>query len=187
MLPVPRQPLVEGDFALRSWREDDAPALTNICRDDAIARWTRAPANYELDDALAYIGRSEDERRSGRGAYFAVVGAADDRLLGACDLRISPADPLVGEVGFLLGADARGRGVAARAVRLLAQWGFDELGLARVELLTHPANHAAIAVAERAGFVREGLLRAYREKHGTRQDRVVFSRLPADPARAATR
>jgi RimJ/RimL family protein N-acetyltransferase len=187
VLPIPRQPLVEGDIALRSWREEDAPALTNICRDDAILRWTRAPANYGLDDALAYIGRSEDERRSGRGAYFAVVGAVDDQLLGACDLRLSPADPLVAEVGFLLGAHARGQGLAARAVCLLAQWGFDELGLARVELLTHPANYAAIAVAERAGFVREGLLRAYREKHGTRQDRVVFSRLATDPARAAAR
>jgi hypothetical protein len=56
VLPVLRQPLVEGDIALRSWREDDAPALANICRDDAIARWARAPANYELEDALAYIG-----------------------------------------------------------------------------------------------------------------------------------
>jgi RimJ/RimL family protein N-acetyltransferase len=48
--------------------------------------------------------------------------------------------------------------VAAQAVRLLTQWGFDELGLERAELFTHPANHAAIAVAERAGFVRVDLL-----------------------------
>ena len=82
----------------------------------------------------------------------------------------------------MLGAHARGRGFAARAIRLLVQWGFTELGLARVTLLTHPDNHAAIAVAERAGFTREGLLRAYREKHGTREDRVVFSLLPTDPA-----
>ena len=72
-------------------------------------------------------------------------------------------------------------------MRLVAQWGFDQLGLARVELLTHPANHAAIAVAERAGFAREGLLRAYREKHGTRQDRVVFSLLSSEAGATPTR
>lgn len=179
-LPLPSQPLICDDIALRPWCEDDAATLAILCRDDDIARWTNAPSDYREADGRSYIRRVEEERRAGRGVYYAVVDAASDRLLGACDLRISPADPHVGEVGFLLGAHARGRGRMARAVRLIARWGFEELGLRRIEVLVHPENLAAARVAESACFTREGLLRAYREKHGEREDRVVFSLLPAD-------
>jgi RimJ/RimL family protein N-acetyltransferase len=55
---------------------------------------------------------------------------------------------------------ARGRGVMTRSVGLLAGWGLHGLGLARIEILTHAHNHRSVAVAQRAGFRREGLLRS---------------------------
>jgi RimJ/RimL family protein N-acetyltransferase len=75
----------------------------------------------------------------------------------------------------MLGEAARGRGVMTQAVRLLAQWAIEELGVAQIEIFAHPENLASIAVAERAGFVRECLLRGYRVKKGRREDRVVLS------------
>jgi RimJ/RimL family protein N-acetyltransferase len=61
-----------------------------------------------------------------------------------------------------------------RSVRLLAGWGLHRLGLARIEILTHPENHRSVAVAERAGFRREGLLRGYRENGGERQRLIIW-------------
>jgi RimJ/RimL family protein N-acetyltransferase len=58
-------------------------------------------------------------------------------------------------VGYLLAARARGRGVATCATRLLARWGFDRLGLERLELTCGPDNVASQRVAERCGFTRE--------------------------------
>ena len=73
----------------------------------------------------------------------------------------------------------RGRGVATRALRLLSDWALspDGLGLARVQLTTDVDNPASQRVAERAGFEREGVLRAYVEHQGARRDMVVWSRL----------
>jgi len=47
------------------------------------------------------------------------------------------------------------------AVRLVAGWAFGALGIERLNLLTMPGNAPSQRVAERAGFSREGLLRAW--------------------------
>jgi RimJ/RimL family protein N-acetyltransferase len=60
-------------------------------------------------------------------------------------------------------------------VSFVQRAGTEELGVAQIEMFTHPENLASIAVAEQAGFVRECLLRGYRVKKGRREDRVVLS------------
>jgi RimJ/RimL family protein N-acetyltransferase len=67
-------------------------------------------------------------------------------------------------------------------VRLLAPWALRELRLARLALLTDVDNAASQRVAERAGFTREGILRAYEERKGQRHDVVSYSLVPADLA-----
>jgi RimJ/RimL family protein N-acetyltransferase len=83
-------------------------------------------------------------------------------------------------VGYWLAAHARGRGVASRAVRLLAGWSFAQLGTARLELTCAPENEASQAVATRCGFTREGVLRSHMVFKGARRDTVMFSLLPGE-------
>jgi RimJ/RimL family protein N-acetyltransferase len=85
-----------------------------------------------------------------------------------------------GAVGYRLTAGARGRGVATHAVRLLAGWAFDALGLGRLEITCGPDNLASQHVAERCGFTREGVLRSHMAFKGGRRDSVVFSLLPSE-------
>jgi [ribosomal protein S5]-alanine N-acetyltransferase len=75
---------------------------------------------------------------------------------------------------------ARGQGVAARALRLLCRFGFDQLRLARVEVTIEPENTASRATAEAVGFREEGLLRSYLTIAGARRDMLMYSLLPAD-------
>jgi RimJ/RimL family protein N-acetyltransferase len=65
-------------------------------------------------------------------------------------------------------------------VRLAVAWAIDRWRPARVQLTTTPDNVASHRVAERAGFRREGLLRAWARDRGTRVDLVMWSRLPGD-------
>jgi RimJ/RimL family protein N-acetyltransferase len=161
---------------LRGWREEDIPAVTAICQDPEIPRWTNVPSPYTEDDARAFIG----DVLAGRfhELALAVVDAPSDELLGAVGLRLPQA--VVGEVGYWVGAHARGRGVATRAVRLLCEWAFERLDLVRIKLHTLPGNRASERVAERAGFTREGLLRSFAEMKGERVDITMFSLLPGE-------
>jgi RimJ/RimL family protein N-acetyltransferase len=83
-------------------------------------------------------------------------------------------------VGYWLAPAHRGRGIATRATRLMARWGFSELGVGRIELTCGPDNRASQRVAERVGFAREGVLRSHIAFKGGRRDSVIYSLLPAD-------
>ncbi len=62
-------------------------------------------------------------------------------------------------------------------MRLICAWGFETLGLERIELLAATGNPASQRVAERAGFTREAVLRSFMRGEGERQDMVAFGLL----------
>lgn len=128
--------------------------------------------------ARAWLERIAELWREGTRASFAVARADSDELLGSIGLRLVDGN---GQIGYWTLSPARGQGVATRALRLLARWAFDDVGLARLQLLTEPENEASQRVAEKAGFRREGLLRDYIELKGRRADGIMFARLRDDP------
>jgi RimJ/RimL family protein N-acetyltransferase len=112
---------------------------------------------------------------------FALVEPKDeDDVLGCVSLYAIHLEQGRAVIGYWLAPQARGRGVASSAVRLLAQWGFTELGLARLELTCGPDNEASQRVAARCGFVREGVMRSHMSFKGGRRDTVIFGLLPGE-------
>ena len=120
-------------------------------------------------------GRSLPERRRWRSPFSPAPTASFSGGIGA-----RAYGPSIVEIGYWVKAGARGRGVATRALALLARWAFDELGAARVELRAEPDNVGSQRVAEKAGFTREGVLRSVLDFKGRRRDAVMFSLLPGD-------
>ena len=72
------------------------------------------------------------------------------------------------------------RAAATIAVRLVSRWAFTVVGVDRLSLQTAPENVASQRVAERAGFTREGLLRAWMPTPDGRRHSVMFSLLATD-------
>ncbi len=177
----PREPLRDGPTSLRPWREGDVPTLVALCRDPEIVRWIGLSPTYGPDDARAYVQGVEQAARAGLAVAFAIVDPATDIPRGSISLTsIAWADRRA-DVGYWLGADSRGHGHVTRAVRLLCDWGFRELGLERIGLVAAVGNPASQTVAERAGFTREAVLRAYLQSADGRLDAVGFGRLVTDP------
>ena len=172
---APTAPLSDGVVTLRPWREADLPAIVAVCDDPEIARWTRVPSPYTEEDARAYLAGTVVEETG-----FAIVGAGDeDDVLGSIGVR--DEDDGRAQVGYLVAARARRRGVASRALRLLSDWCLGEGGMARVQLLTRVDNVASQRTAQRAGFTREGVLRAYMVVGDERHDAVMFGRVASAP------
>ena len=166
--------------SLREWRRDDLRAMVALLDDEPIVRWTRVPHPYTERDGLDYFSRGDAERERGEGINLAVLDADGQELLGSITLRIASWADLRGQLGYLVGAHTRGRGVAPRAIRLVSAWGFRKLGLERVEILVHPDNEPSQRAAEKAGFKREGILRSYTRVKAERFDMWSFSALPGE-------
>ena len=178
-LVFPDPPLSDGVVTLRRFGSGDADAVVKACSDPETQHWLDfLPRPYGLDDALTFIGNGRADWESGRAAVFAIGDATTGGLLGAIAVQeISEGRPFV---GYWVGPWARGRGVATRAARLVGRWAIRGLGLPRLELQAEPGNIGSLRVAERAGFVREGVLRNYLDGREGRTDCVVFSLVPGD-------
>ena len=163
--------LEDDAIVLRAYTEDDVPALVAALNDREISRWTRVPFPYTEEDAREFL-------RSTSETAFAVTNKRTGELLGGIGLRL-PAEG-IGEVGYWVRREARGRGVATRALLVLSRWALEEQGLARLQLTAEPGNVASQRVAEKAGYVREGLLRRFLSIGGERRDCVIYSLLPGD-------
>ena len=178
-IALPNPPLTDGEIVLRAWQRSDAAAVTAACQDPELPRWTAVPDNYTRRHARDFISGTGADLASGRELALAVVDS-DDRLLGALGISNFDWVDLKAEIGYWIAAEARRRGVGARATRMLAVWALTQLGLERLELLANPENEASQRLAVRAGFTREGTLRRYRRRHGAREDLVMFSLLAED-------
>ena len=104
---------------------------------------------------------------------------ADGELVGTAGLIFGPGR-LGPEIGYSVAPWARGNRYAAEAARALADWALGR-GSPRVHLYTDVLNTASQAVARRAGFTKEGVVRSCLEyRDGARGDAVLFSRLPGE-------
>ncbi|HEU0103094.1 MAG TPA: GNAT family N-acetyltransferase [Mycobacteriales bacterium] len=182
--------LGDGVVTLRRWAASDAADVARAGEDPDMARWLPVPSPYTLSDASAYVGTLVGrECADGVAAHAAVVDAAEGALLGAVSLKLPLRELGVGEIGYWTAPWARRRGVASRAAALLGRWGLEELRLGRVELLADVDNLASRRVAERAGYVREGIARQARAavRAPGRRDFVLYSLVAADLARREVR
>jgi len=177
--PVPEPQLADEHVALRPWAERDLKALAAAGTDELIRRFRGGqPANEaEARDWLAAV---EPARLRGERLELVIAEAATDAALGSITLWSLSVTHRSALVNYWVRREARGRGIAVRAVGLLARWCFGCLDLARLQLFIDPDNVASQRVAERCGFVREGLLRSHVENAGRRYDSLVYGLLPGE-------
>jgi RimJ/RimL family protein N-acetyltransferase len=174
----PDPPLQNAELALRPFRVGDAAAIVAACADPDIPRFTFMKDGLTEIEATEWIERSNEGWSSGH-PRFAIVDAVDERLLGQVGVAVNE-HLRSGEAYYWVAPDARRRRVASNALGLVADWVFSK-GVDRLFLLVHPENAASHRVAQRCGFTREGVLRAYEPFKGRRPDLVSWSLLPQDP------
>ena len=167
------------DVRLVQFSERHLSAFEAMLVDAGVKRFTRLPVPTPPGFPRTWLARYDQGRRDGTSEAFAIVDDADGFLGCAMAFGIE-ADEGKAELGYIVAPAARGRGVATAAIRLLTDWGFTERGLLRLELLISVDNVASIRVAERAGYVKEGVLRSLFVKDGRREDHELWSCLPSD-------
>jgi RimJ/RimL family protein N-acetyltransferase len=173
-----RESLRDEVLELRPWRLGDVDAIVEcIDGDPEISRWLDlVPQPYSAADARRYIGGIGEQA-------FAVTDATSGRILGSIGVTWNERRD-VGEIGYWVRADARGRGVVSRALALVSRFAFEQEGAARLQLRADVENTGSRRAAEKVGFRLEGVLRGahWNERLGRRQDWAMYSLLPGELA-----
>ena len=137
------------------------------------------PSPYHREHAVEYFEQCEQERAAGKTFNFLAVDD-ENRILGSFGLMELDKAPGYGEIGYWVAKDARGKGVATRAVTLLRDWAAQEKGCELIELVIHTDNALSVRVAECTGFLDTGERRtAPRQEDATELDHAVYAWSPA--------
>jgi len=160
---------------VRPWRSSDASAVAKHANNANVARnlRDRFPHPYTASDARHFIESVMDARPM---TNFAIT--VDGEPVGA--IGFSPGSDVeryAAEIGYWLAEPFWGRGIAVEALELVTAYAFDECNLLRLFALPFADNDRSTRVLEKAGYAREGLLRASAVKYGEPRDQAMYARI----------
>ena len=158
---------------LRPWAAGDEPSLVRHANNYKIWRNVRdsIPHPYTLADAKKWIAFTQ---RQDPQTFFAIE--VRNEAVGGIGLeRKSDIERCSAEIGYWLGEDVWGKGIATAAVRALSNYGIEVLCLSRIFAVPFAHNLASIRVLEKAGYVREGVMRRSAIKKGVILDLVLYA------------
>jgi RimJ/RimL family protein N-acetyltransferase len=173
------QPVLRGEgLVLRPWRESDWPALVVAYADPDIQRWH--VRTLDEREARGWAIARAQRWRNRTGAEWAITDETDS-VLGRLGLQRLEFEKGLGAVAYWVLPDARGQRVAPRALAVLCEWAFERQGMHRLELDHSVENQPSCRVAERAGFLLEGVKRAELWHLDGWHDMHLHARLAGDP------
>lgn len=168
-LPVPA-------VRLRPWQLADAEPLTYHANNPEIAHSLRDvfPHPYSLDDACFYLGLVMDSASLDLNLAIEVGGEAAGSISALFQTDVNRRSA---EVGYWLGRQFWGRGIATAAVQALSSYVFAHFDLMRLYGLVYAPNLASAKVLQKAGYDLEGRLRQAITKNNQPLDALLFAKV----------
>lgn len=166
--------------ALRGFREEDLDDFYGVHSDPAVMRYWSFPVWTDISQATDYFASARSGCDPGHLLCWATTLADTDRLIGGVTLFAINQAQQRAEIGYVLGSAHWGLGYAQEALSLVLDFAFETLGLRRIEADIDPRNASSCQLAERMGFVREGLLRERWQVAGEVCDTALYGLLARD-------
>ena len=168
---------------LRAMRVSDAPDMFDYARRPEVTRyllWNPHPDLAYTREYLLYL-----ESRYAVGDFFdwAIVKKDGGKMIGTCGFTRFRYEDDCGEIGYVLSRSEWGKGYAAEAVRAVLRFGFETVGLARIEAKFMEGNAQSLRVTEKVGMTFEGYLRSAMRVKGNLTTIGIASILRDEPIR----
>lgn len=168
-------------LTLRPLGLEDADAFAAAARESvaSVGRWMPwCHAAYSGAEAAEWISLCRQARAEKSAYEFGIFSADDTEFLGAAGLNQFNRLHNFCNLGYWVRESRQGHGIAPTALRRLAEFGFCELGLSRIEVVIAKGNAPSQAVARKAGAEREGTARNRLVLAGVPVAATVYSLIP---------
>ena len=178
MIDATELPTLRGQrLQLRWLRDDDVEGIYDIFRSEEVTRYWSWPAYTRPGQAADLLATIRDYFQKHELYQWGVARLEDDQIIGVCTLAHLSAQNRRAEVGFALNREHWGGGWMSEAVGVLLEYAFGPLNLHRLEADVDPLNEGSIRLLERAGFIKEGLMRERWIIAGKTSDSVYYGLL----------
>ena len=178
-----RRLLTDDVLVIRPLEQTDRDAMFTAVRESIaeVSRWLPwCHPGYTLEESAMYIESTRKAWTEESSFNFGVFDAETGGHLGSISVNHIVRQNRLANLGYWVRSGATKRGIASRAVRLAAQFAFEDLGLTRIEIAAIPENLASRRVAEKAGAQLETIARNRIVMHGQAYPAALYSLLPSD-------
>jgi [ribosomal protein S5]-alanine N-acetyltransferase len=158
---------------VRSWTNDDAESLQRHAnnRNVSIHLRDRFPYPYALENAKTFLRWVASQPSP---TVWAIEAGGE--AVGGIGIELhSDIERVSAEIGYWLGEQVWGRGVATEALRAVTAEAFDRYELTRIYAVPFADHRASIRVLEKAGYVKEGVMRQSAIKEGRIRDQALYA------------
>ena len=173
----------DGGICLRPFEDRDVGAFVAAVRESVRTVGVWMPwchADYSAADAAGWFAACRARLHAASAYDVGIFAAAGTQLLGGVAInQLNDTHP-IGNIGYWVREPRQRCGIATRAVRLMSGYGFDALGLCRLEIVAAVDNHASRAVAQKVGAVFECIARNRLLLAGHPIAAAMYSLTPAD-------
>lgn len=153
-------PQLETDrVRLRKLKLTDAPSMFSYFSKDEVTKYYDLDTFISVKQAEELIERLLYRYEMRKQIRWAIVLKETDQLIGTCGFHAIEEEHWKAEIGYELHPDFWGKGIMTEVIKAAVQYGFNEIGLNRIEAFYDPENISSARVLEKNGFINEGLLR----------------------------
>jgi [ribosomal protein S5]-alanine N-acetyltransferase len=164
---------------LRPFSKSDAPSVQSLANNKEVAEIIGLPQPYLLKHVLDWIDIQPELFDKEIEYPLAIVQKRSDELVGTITLRVDK-DNLKGELGYWIGRPFWGKGFATEAVKSMMLFGFEALELNKIWASALSKNIGSTTVLQKAGMVKEGVLKQERLILGKFEDIEIFGIVKSD-------
>ncbi|TFH14025.1 N-acetyltransferase [Candidatus Bathyarchaeota archaeon] len=169
-----------GRLLLRGPMDKDLQNIYDIHVDPEVMRYYGVLPYDSLEKARKHLDWLTMLHKDNKGLRWIITLKGIDNYIGDVGFYDYEEKHKRAEIGYILGRDHWGKGIMSEAVEAALRYGFNELGLNRVQALIDPRNQASKRVAEKQGFQYEGTFRDYEREYGEFIDLEMHSLLARD-------
>lgn len=160
-------------FLLREWQTGDEASLQKHANNPKVPLFLRDrfPYPYTFDDAKFWINLAQNQPQL---TNFAII--INGEACGGIGIELMNGESrITAEIGYWLGEEHWGKGLMAEAVKLITKYAFEYFPLERLEAGVYDKNTASMRVLEKAGFVKEAILRRSVIKNDEVMDKHLYA------------
>ena len=178
--------LITERLLLRRIRRVDARDLMAVFCDEDVARFLDGPTLQSEDEVLDIVAWAGEIFAAGSGLRWGIALQGEKRLIGTCGFHAWSKPNARAEMGYDLAHAYWRRGIMSEALWAITRYGFNVMGLNRIEAHVLPANAASLGILGKLGFRSEGILREYEFYRDRFNDTQILSLLKNDFARGSS-
>jgi ribosomal-protein-alanine N-acetyltransferase len=160
-------------FLLRAWQPGDETSLQKHANNPKVSAFLRDrfPYPYTMDNALFWVNLVKDQQPL---TGFAII--VNGEACGGVGFEPFNAESrITAEIGYWLGEEHWGKGIVPAAIKLVTAYVFEHFPLLRIEAGVYHKNGASMRVLEKAGYIKEGVLRKSVIKNGEVMDKHMYA------------